>query len=359
MKTLYRIILPAIIIATLFSCSNPRIEITRAVTVNVNTSAIIEDFVTYKPGQLDLLESDEYGKSKLHIVSFIYNRESGELVWQDEGIVSSFGSNYSFKAPLEQDLDFVLLCFAYSAFDSDELLPSYSFDNVDNLLTLKVRQNYQNTFYSAWSILGGDRIFVYPWENELYVSLRPLTSYVSLQWTDIHSRDLKLADPVYPPKTRSSRSIIGAKESDDYRVEETVLTSDIFYGVDKYGIIYHNNDYLYWDDSFIYATSLSSISNNAYWLTPSDYPEAQKIYSVINLFPGTFNVFGRAFIGNDKFDTSQMDITIWGGQQYVIELDCDEFEISYRKGQLKSTRAGDNCVQYNGSVKAIDLFESM
>lgn len=465
MKAFYKILFLAIISATLLSCVNPQVEISGTITVNVVPSTIIKDFVPYQSGQLDLLEDDDYGKSKLHIISFIYG-EDGKLTWQDEGVVTSFASNYSFRAPVPQTGNCRMLCFAYSAFDSDDIMPAYSFENVENLSSFMVHQNYAKSFYSPWSILGGALIDMDSQTKECNISLEPLTAYVALRWKDIHANDgstvsiygdyAAKATDIYDNSfdwtmtleqgtdantvtiknlsasmvkagytssngynvisgtlqgstitipmgqevgvTQNGKAMITGANlvNEELQVEDLVLTigSDgklvtqnlmivldqkgaleaflpglefspvalkTVGGVDKYGIIYHNNDYLYYDNSFKYATTLASVTNNGTSIQPSSNPSAINVYEIINLLPGSFNIFGRAFVGNEYYDTTKKEITIQSGKQYVIELDCAESEISYREGLLKSAQLNDDCLQFNvcgGSVKATELFKS-
>lgn len=108
--------------------------------------------------------------------------------------------------------------------------------------------------------------------------------------------------------------------------------------VDKYYIIYHNNDIASYDlnDGYYYRTSLSSNDNNARFVEPALYPDAKNIYESINLLPGEFNSYARLFIGNDRQDYSKQTIEIEAGKQYMFVLDCETMELKLIPGEFKS-----------------------
>lgn len=107
---------------------------------------------------------------------------------------------------------------------------------------------------------------------------------------------------------------------------------------DQYGIIYHNNDVVkYKDNGFVFTTTLDSIQNNGNWLYPSDYSsDSNNIYDMINLLPGSFNVFARTFIGNESEDYNNQTVSVKSGEQYVFKFDCAKLKLDIALGQLKS-----------------------
>lgn len=117
-----------------------------------------------------------------------------------------------------------------------------------------------------------------------------------------------------------------------------VFTSESGAGIDRYGIIYHNNDIVSYDQKsgFAYSTSLDVVNNNGYWLTPADSPSSSNIYTYMNLLPGEFNIFARTFIGNESADYSTQDIKIEAGKQYYIELNCENMSLKLIPGVMKS-----------------------
>lgn len=123
---------------------------------------------------------------------------------------------------------------------------------------------------------------------------------------------------------------------------------------DKYLIIYHNNDVVkYKNNEFIYTSTLDATSNNGSSVTPSDIPESNHIYKVINLLPGTFSVFARTFIGNELEDYGRQTVSIEGGHQYVFKLNCANLQLEISQGQLKSAidYLGEYNMYYNARTK--------
>lgn len=128
---------------------------------------------------------------------------------------------------------------------------------------------------------------------------------------------------------------------------------------DQYRIIYHNNDVVkYKNNEFIYASTLDNISNNGDGVTPSNNPESNNIYSVINLLPGTFDVFARTVIGNELEDYGRQTVSIEGGHQYVFRFDCANLKFEISQGQLKSAinYLGEYNMYYNARTKVAPFY---
>lgn len=118
-------------------------------------------------------------------------------------------------------------------------------------------------------------------------------------------------------------------------IEFTSLSGE---GIDRYGIIYHNNDILTYNyqNGFYYNTTLDAVNNNGDWVQPMDFPDAKNIYSYVNFLPGEFSVFARTLIGNERDDYSMQDIIVEAGKQYYLELDCASMKLALVPGLWKS-----------------------
>lgn len=128
---------------------------------------------------------------------------------------------------------------------------------------------------------------------------------------------------------------------------------------DQYRIIYHNNDVVkYKDNEFIYMSTLDNISNNGYGITPSKNPDSNNIYSVINLLPGTFDVFARTVIGNELEDYGRQTVSIEGGHQFVFRFDCANLKFEISQGQFKSAidYLGEYNMYYNARTKVAPFY---
>lgn len=112
-------------------------------------------------------------------------------------------------------------------------------------------------------------------------------------------------------------------------------------GIDSYYIIYHLNDIMKFSDSGVpqYSTSLSSIDNSSCHIDPIDNPDANNIYDMINLFPGTIRIFARTFVGNSISDYSNQTVTLDAGHQYVFSLDCVSFKLTAEEAVLGAKSA--------------------
>ncbi len=125
---------------------------------------------------------------------------------------------------------------------------------------------------------------------------------------------------------------------------DIVFTNGSSAGIDAYGIIYHSNDIMSFDNTgeLIYSTSLSSIDNNAAWVSPAGYTSSTtNIYTMHNLFPGSsIGLFARAYSGNSYTDYSNQTFTLLSGHQYVFDLDCATFKLTPYEGALGTRSSG-------------------
>lgn len=106
--------------------------------------------------------------------------------------------------------------------------------------------------------------------------------------------------------------------------------------IDRYAIAYHANDIVLYDDGFYYDTTLSGDSNMGDILELSDFPNGKNVYNYINLLPGEFETFARAFSGNESEDYSHHMINVEPGKQYCLEFDCKTLTLNLVPGPLKS-----------------------
>ena len=114
-------------------------------------------------------------------------------------------------------------------------------------------------------------------------------------------------------------------------------------GIDEYYIIYHLNDIMKFSDSGSpqYSSSLSSVDNKGRSVSPADYPNSTNIYEMCNLFPGSFNLFARTFVGNNSTDYSNQSVSLTAGHQYVFSLDCTSIKLTASEGVLGSKASAD------------------
>ena len=135
---------------------------------------------------------------------------------------------------------------------------------------------------------------------------------------------------------------------------DIVFTNGSSDGIDSYGIIYHSNDIMKFDDngSPIYSTSLSSTENNGTWVSPEDFTTTN-VYGLHNLFPGkSIRLFARTFSGNTRDDYSVQTFTLNSGHQYVFDLDCAAFKLTPYEGILGTRSSNDDYSTYEDRPQA-------
>ena len=106
---------------------------------------------------------------------------------------------------------------------------------------------------------------------------------------------------------------------------------------DRYLIIYHNNDIMRFNGRApVFSTSLAEVNNNSSSLTPANYT-GNSIYGLVFLFPGQFDIFGRAYTeGKTSVDSPMTKVNLMGNNQYVFSLECSNMSITYSKGTLNT-----------------------
>lgn len=287
------------VVATAFmlSCENDAVELGQNLKVKIVPATVLSNFTPYVPENFNMGDND-----KLLITSLIYNQETGRLLDEKTTTLSDFASNYVYSVSLPRDAWYRIIVFSY-CIEGDIENPeyeSYTISGRENLNSLKITQLDQQSYYSTNSFLGYGNKLIDSSDNDITISLSPATALVYLRYGDIHSHDKQ--------------------------------------GVDKYLICYHNNDVMSFDknaDNPNFSTTLSTTSNNASSLTPSKNPDGVNIYDMINLLPGnSIAVFGRYFIGNSRYDFSNQNITLKAGHQYVLNVDCSKYVLSFYEGQL-------------------------
>ncbi len=289
------------------SCQNEPIELQKSVTVVVNPGDVLDSFIPYNSEDLEMENDEDLGVAQLKMTLLVYDSEDN-LYAKKETLVKDYNENASFDILVEPDTDYKFIAFSYSIYGPIEK-PTYSpyvLSGEESLYNLKLKQTNVASYYSNYSVLGiCDEIYYSQDEDNVELLLRPATVMVNLEWSNVNA--------------------LHHQASSLFKYEQ-------------YYIVYHNNDTVsYKDGQFVYSTSLSTTQNNGRSLTTSLYPNSTDIYEVANFLPGTFEIFGRGWFGNDNRDTPHKTISIKSGEQYVFTFNCSTFVISATKGQLKST----------------------
>lgn len=117
-------------------------------------------------------------------------------------------------------------------------------------------------------------------------------------------------------------------------------------GIDRYYIIYHLNDIMKFSESGApeFSSSLAATQNGGHYISPADYSSGTNIYTTCNLFPGSFKLFARTFIGNEIADYSEQTVSLRLGHQYCFDLDCASLKLSAYEGLLGTKASTDESV---------------
>lgn len=301
MKTnIYKLIALAVSAVTLLAgCTNPEVEQSKAITITLNPSTILSGFIPFDSSDFEVYSDSKLGDSKLRITCLLYDN-SGRLVKKAESLLSDYDKTVSFKLALESGT-YRLIALASNilgTIDSPEY-EAYSITGIEQLEQLQVEQVFDSSLGSSWSVLGYSSGSINTADNEVFVNMEPATSLIYLLWKDIHANA----------------------------------------NIDDYYIIYHCNNIMKFSSSGapIYTTNLSSTENCGEHIEPANYSENHnRIYSTINLFPGSFNLFARTFVGNNSADYSRQTVTVESGHQYVFTFDCSSLNLTASESTLKS-----------------------
>lgn len=278
---------------------------------------------------------DEYNISLRPETAFVYmlyrnihsNDSSSGTSGNISGIYAAtatdyFGNQYAWEIEVEQSGSSVVV---------KNLSPFFSSYDMNSATGYQIYEGYIEDGYII--IPQGQHVGYYNEDAvpaELYgvTEIRDNTIYTD----DIY---IKIGNGTLTFETGFATYLEGAGWFDAF-LPGVIFISNSGAGIDRYYIIYHNNDILSYSESsgFYYKSSLDVISNNSYYISPADFPSANHIYTYCNLLPGEFTIFARSFIGNDHADYSEQEIKIEAGKQYYIELDCSDMNIKVVQGVM-------------------------
>lgn len=182
------LIYPIFGIFCLISCQNNAIEIQEQVKITVSPSQVLESFVPYESGNLEMEVDDELGTAKLRITALIYDSD-GELYSKNIGLLDNYNSDYSFQVLLDPNEEYKLLAFSSSIMGSLEnpTAESYKFSGENNLNSLEVTQTSAYSWYSNYSVLGVLDNSLTAGNANMKFNLEPATALVYLNWKNIHA----------------------------------------------------------------------------------------------------------------------------------------------------------------------------
>lgn len=293
MKHIIRLLKITIIafVTIIVSCqNNDMVEMTKKVKVTIKTNTVLSVFTPRHNNDFDMDED-----VKIRLTVLLYDKY-GMMIDKYNYVLDNYDQTCSISVDFSNNASKIVAISSNFVLDDDKsiLYDAFTLSGEDNISTLEIRQGT----YKGLGLLNlvGYGILDVNMEKDDAISLdlKPLTAMVYIVYNGVHSHDF------------DSNAI------------------------DTYGFIYHGNDIAYYSgNEFKFKTSLASSNNFGDFIDTKDYPSYDIIYSCINMLPGSFNVFGRTFVGNDKNDFSNGNISIKSGKQYTITIDCDNLSISY------------------------------
>ncbi len=114
-------------------------------------------------------------------------------------------------------------------------------------------------------------------------------------------------------------------------------------GIDSYTYWHKwNNILTFTNNGYEYSTTLGiDTYRTEASVEPAKNPDAENIYKLFNLLPGTFEIFIKESIGNDSETYGKRIITLEAGKQYTLEYNCKTKEINFVSSNSK-TRSTTN-----------------
>lgn len=279
-------------------CQPEALQIKYSADVTIRTSELLSGFTAYKPTDAEMFSINNK-PSRLLIRAFIYN-SSGILTDSFAEYADDYGGTYKFTATFE-DTNSTIVVFSYCVIGS---LPSpdyqsYVITDEERLSSMKVTMDYRFEDIK-WTTLGGYIGQVDSNQKSLDIQLAPLGGLVYVLFRNIHAHDSDYSAP------------------------------------DSYTFWHHSNNQVYVSGgSFSYGTTLSTTYSFVNDVEPSAHPSSGGIYVIKTFMPGTFEVNASWDIGSTNNAFGDREITIKSGKQYLVEIDCADYNLNFREGTIQ------------------------
>lgn len=279
-------------------CQPEALHIKYSADVTIRTSELLSGFTAFKPSDAEMFSINNK-PSRLLIRAFIYN-SSGILTDSFSEYADDYGATYKFTATFE-DANSTIVVFSYCVIGN---LPSpdyqaYVITDEGRLSSLKVTTDNRISDIK-WTTLGGYIGQVNSAQNSLDIQLAPLGGLVYVLFRSIHAHDSDYLAP------------------------------------DSYTFWHHSNNQVYVSGgSFSYGTTLSTTYSFVDDVEPSEHPSSGGIYIIKTLMPGTYDAYATWDVGSTSTSFGDRNITVNSGKQYVVEIDCADYNLSFREGTIQ------------------------
>lgn len=202
----------AVIFATLFclfGCTNPEVELRKSVEIQISPSTILSGFTAYTSSDFEMDSN-----SHLRITCLLYDRNDN-LVYHDQTLLDNFNQDVSFRVALDDKngkYTVVALATCIEGTLSSPTNEAYSISGTESLTQLRVKQEYNNSYYSTWSVMGYATHTITHEYSTVNLNLKPATALVYLRWQDIHAHDNDISTDIYGKYSAKATDYWGNKE---------------------------------------------------------------------------------------------------------------------------------------------------
>ena len=297
MKRLSNIFGLLLLLMVTTACPGP-VSILYQVDVTVGTSALLRNFKGYRPDDEEMI-SDGSQKAKLLIQAFVYD-EDGSLLQSFSELADNYGASYSFTTKVACASPTIVV-FSYCILGnvSSPSYQAYVVSGQQSLNSLEITRD-THFFNIPWMVLGGAVKKMDSSSSSANIELSPLGGVVYIHFKDIHAHDSQYAAP------------------------------------DTYTFWHHSNNIVRMENGrFIYDTTLTSTYSFTSDASPSDFPSSQGVYVLRFIQPGTFDISASYEVGSDRYFFDEGVATVSEGKQYVAEIDCSSYKLSFREGYFQ------------------------
>lgn len=294
----YQLLLLLPVMLMLTACPDPipdDLVVKRQIDVTVQTSSLLWNFTSYTPSDMEMPED-----AKLLIKAFVYD-DNGKLVDTYYDVAEDYGATYSFSAAVAATHP-TIVAFSYciiGSVSSPEYQP-YVISGENTLATLAVTRDnsYENI---KWLVLGGCIETLNSTTKQLTLGLEPQGGVVYYRFKNIHAHDSEASAP------------------------------------DTYTFWHHSNDRLRISNNrFEYDCSLSTTYSFTEVVKPSDHADYNGVYGISFMMPGSFKTDATYDVGSTRtYFVEDKSIDVRAGKQYVVDIDCASYSMTFREGTIQ------------------------
>lgn len=179
-------------LSVLFGCVNSEVELRKSIEIQIYPSTILSEFTAFRSENFEMYED-----SHLRITCLLYDKD-GNLVYQNQELLDNFNQDISFRTALDKGTyTIVALATCIRGTLTSPINEAYSISGTGSLELLRVKQEYNNSFYSTWSIMGYATQTISQEYSTVSLNLKPATALIYMLWQDVHAHDNDVSTDIY------------------------------------------------------------------------------------------------------------------------------------------------------------------